>query len=329
MEVFVCVVEQGGFSAAARACRLTPSAVSKLVARLETRLGTRLVNRSTRAFQLTPEGCAFYERATRILADIEDAERSAGAGERPVGRIRLNTSASYATHILAPILPDFLERNPGVTLDLIQTDMVVDLLSERTDVAVRAGPLKSSSLVARKLGDTPMIVVGTPGYLARFGEPRTIEDLDRHNRLGFGYVRSIDGWPMKVGGETVVVPTGGTGDGKRWRSVAADGARWGRACAPRRVYGVAIDIAAGRLTPVLEHLNPGDREAFHAIHTGQGGPLPSRVRALLDFLAERRKGCPNRQSRWRRLSGRQTSGWPTSRPPPRSDRMGQSGRSSP
>lgn len=288
MEVFVCVVEQGGFSAAARACRLTPSAVSKLVARLETRLGTRLVNRSTRAFQLTPEGSAFYERATRILADIEDAERSAGAGERPVGRIRLNTSASYATHILAPILPDFLERNPGVTLDLIQTDMVVDLLSERTDVAVRAGPLKSSSLVARKLGDTPMIVVGTPGYLARFGEPRTIEDLDRHNRLGFGYVRSVDGWPMKVGGETVVVPTVGrvtASDGEALRQMALGGAGLARLAG----FTVRDDIAAGRLKPVLEHLNPGDREAFHAIHTGQGGPLPSRVRALLDFLAERGK----------------------------------------
>src|SRR3954452_21070228 len=95
MEVFVRVVELGGFSPAARACRMTPSAVSKLIARLEARLGARLVNRSTRQLQLTPEGCAFFERATRILADLEDAERNAAAGEQPVGRIRLNTSASY------------------------------------------------------------------------------------------------------------------------------------------------------------------------------------------------------------------------------------------
>lgn len=169
MEVFVRVVEEGGFSAAARAARMTPSAVSKLVARLEGRLGARLVNRSTRALQLTPEGCAFYERATRILADIEDAERRAGAGEQPVGRIRLNTSASYATHVLAPVLPEFLERHPGVTLDLVQTDAVVDLLAERTDVAVRAGPLKSSRLVARKLGETGMVIVGAPAYLAQIG----------------------------------------------------------------------------------------------------------------------------------------------------------------
>lgn len=288
MAVFVSVVEQGGFSAAARARRMTPSAVSKLVARLEARLGARLVNRSTRAFQLTPEGCAFYERTTRILADIDDAERSAGAGEQPVGRIRLNTSASYATHVLSPILPEFLNRYPNVTLDLVQTDMVVDLLAERTDVAVRAGPLKSSSLVARKLGETAMVVVGSPYYLDRFGEPKTIEDLDRHNRLSFAYVRTVDGWPMKKNGETIVVPAVGrlqASDGEALRRLALGN----NGLARLAVFTVREDIAAGRLVSVLEHLNPGDLEAFHAIHIGQGGPLPSRVRALLDFLAERGK----------------------------------------
>lgn len=285
MEVFVCVVECGGFSAAARACRMTPSAVSKLVARLESRLGARLVNRSTRALQLTPEGCVFYERSTRILADIADAERCAGVGEQPVGRIRVNTSASYATHILAPILPTFLDHYPGVTVDLIQTDMVVDLLTERTDVAVRAGPLKSSSLVARKLGDTAMVIVAAPSYLARFGEPKTLEDLERHNRLSFGYVRSVDGWPMKKGARTVIVPVSGrvqASDGEGLRQLALGGTGLVRLAG----FTVRDDIASGRLVPVLEHLNPGDRETFHAIHIGQGGPLPSRVRALLDYLAE-------------------------------------------
>lgn len=288
MEVFVCVVERGGFSAAARTRRMTPSAVSKLVSRLEARLGARLVNRSTRAFQLTPEGCAFYERATRILADIEDAEHIAGSAEQPVGRIRLTTNASYATHVLAPILPEFLDRCPGVTLDLVQTDMVVDLLAERTDVAVRAGPLKSSSLVTRKLGDTAMVVVGAPAYLARFGEPKTLDELDRHNRLGFGYVRTVDGWPMLKDGEITVVPTVGrvqASDGEALRRLALGGAGLARLAS----FTVRKDIDAGRLRPVLEHLNPGDREAFHAIHVGQGRPLPSRVRALLDFLAERGK----------------------------------------
>jgi DNA-binding transcriptional LysR family regulator len=286
MEVFVRVIEQGGFSAAARLCRMTPSAVSKLIARLETRLGARLVNRSTRRFQLTPEGCAFYERATRILTDLEDAERNAGAGERPVGRIRLNTSASYATHILSPILPDFLDRHPGVTLDIVQTDAVIDLLAERTDVAVRAGPLKSSSLVARKLGETAMVIAGAPSYLGRFGEPKTIADLENHDRLGFSYARAVEGWPLKKDDQTIVVPTVGRvqgSDGEALRQLALRGNGLARLSA----FTVHDDIAAGRLVPVLEDFNPGDREAFHAIHVGQGGPLPSRVRALLNFLADR------------------------------------------
>jgi DNA-binding transcriptional LysR family regulator len=288
MEVFVQVVQQGGFSAAARSCQMTPSAVSKLVARMEARLGTRLVNRSTRAFQLTAEGCIFFERASRILADIEDAERGAGVGEQPVGRIRLNTSASYAVHILAAILPRFLDRYQSVTLDIVQTDQVVDLLSERMDVAIRAGPLKSSSLVARKLGETRMVIVAAPSYLETHGRPETVEELERHNRLGLGYSRIVNGWPLSRDGETIVVPIAGrvqASDGEALRRLALGGNGLARVAA----FTVREDIEAGRLLPVLEEFNPGDREAFHAVHVGQGGPLSSRVRALLDFLADEGK----------------------------------------
>jgi len=288
MEVFVRVVELGGFSPAARVARMTPSAVSKLIARLEARLGARLLNRSTRQLQLTPEGCAFYERATRILADLEDAERVASVGEQAVGRVRVNTSASYFNHVLAPALPAFLALHPGVTLDIVQTDAVVDLLAERTDVAVRAGPLKSSSLVARKLGETALTIVAAPSYLARCGEPRSIADLEGHNRLGFGYARAVDGWPLRENGETIVVPATGrvqASDGEGLRHLALAGAGLARLAA----FTVREDIAAGRLVPVLGNLDAGETEAFHAVYVGQGGPLPSRVRALLDFLAEKGK----------------------------------------
>lgn len=286
MDVFVRVVEFGGFSHAARAAGMTPSAVSKLISRLEARLGTRLLNRSTRQLQITPEGCAFYERATRILADLEDAERAAGMGEQPVGRVRINTSASYATHILAPVLAEFLALHPGVSLDIVQTDAVVDLLAERTDVAVRAGPLKSSSLVARKLGETALTIVAAPSYLERYGEPRTIADLEGHNRLGFGYTRATDGWRLRENDETVVVPATGrvqSSDGEGLRYLALAGVGIARLAA----FTVREDIAAGRLIPVLDRLDAGETEAFHAVYVGQGGPLPSRVRALLDFLADK------------------------------------------
>jgi DNA-binding transcriptional LysR family regulator len=259
--------------------------VSKLIARLEARLGARLFNRSTRQLHLTPEGVAFYEGATRILADLEEAERAVAAGEEPVGRVRLSTSSSYANHILTPLLPEFFARHPGVTLDIVQTDIVVDLVAERVDVAIRAGPLKSSSLVARKLGETPLMIVAAPSYIDRFGEPRTIADLERHNRLGFGYVRAIDGWPLQEDGIAVTVPVAGcaqVNDGEGLRHLALAGVGLARLSA----FAIRGDIAAGRLIPIFRDLDPRPGEAFHAVYVGQGGRLPSRVRALLDFIAE-------------------------------------------
>ena len=130
-----------------------------------------------------------------------------------------------------------------------------------------------------------MVIAGAPSYLGRFGEPKTIADLESHNRLGFSYVRAVDGWPLQNDGETIVVPTVGrvqASDGEALRQLALGGNGLARLAA----FTVRDDIAVGRLVPVLEDFNPGDREAFHAIHIGQGGPVPSRVRALLDFLAD-------------------------------------------
>ncbi|MBB4572382.1 LysR family transcriptional regulator [Rhizobium lentis] len=284
MEVFVSVVERGGFSAAATVRCMTPSAVSKLVARLEARLGVRLVNRSTRRLQLTPEGCAFYERSIAILADIAEAERQASSGEDAAGRIRINTSGSFGNHVLAPLVPAFMALHPSVTLDIAHTDKVIDLMEERADVAIRAGPLKSSSLIARKLGATGKIIVASPDYLGRHGEPRTVADLRHHCRIGFSYARAIEGWPMRESGETVTIPiTPGiqVADGEAMRHLALSGAGLARLAA----FTVRADIEAGRLVPVLEEANPGDLEEFYAVYIGQGGPLPARVRALLDFLA--------------------------------------------
>ncbi|NDV89149.1 LysR family transcriptional regulator [Aurantimonas aggregata] len=286
MEIFARVVEQGGFSAAARVSGVSASAVSKLVARLEARLGTRLVHRTTRRFQLTPEGQSFYERSVAILADLAEAERSAGAGEKPAGRVRINSSASYVSHILAPILPRFLERYPEIALDIVQTDLVVDLLADRTDIAIRAGPMPSSALMARKLGSTRMTIVAAPVWIERHGLPRTIADLDRQERLGFGYARAVKGWPLRTAeGEGLVLPTIGRvrmSDGEGIRRLALAGVGPARLAA----FTIRDDIADSRLVPLLEDANPGDEEEFYAVFIGQSASLPARARALLDFLAE-------------------------------------------
>ncbi|WP_435980572.1 LysR family transcriptional regulator [Psychrobacter sp. DM4] len=286
LEVLVQVVELGGFSAAARACAMTPSAVSKLISRMEQRLGVRLLNRSTRQFQLTPEGCVFYERGVRVLADLDEAERCASANTIPRGRLRVNANVPFGHHFLLPLIPEFLDCHPDVTLDIVLTDEVIDILEQRTDVALRAGPLKSSNLIASKLGATPKIIVGAPLYLERYGTPSTPQELLEHNRLGSNYVRTQQGWPLLQDDESIVLPvTGNTqaSDGEALRHLALAGLGLARlAC-----FQVREDITAGRLLPVLEDCNPGDLEEVHAVYVGQGDYLPLRVRAFLDFLVER------------------------------------------
>ncbi len=288
MEVFVTIIETGGFSAAARQVRLTPSAISKLIARLEARLGTRLFNRSTRQFQLTPEGCTFYEAAKRILADLSEAEQRASQGERPAGRVRISTSASYFHHVLAPVVPQFMALYPAVTLDISLTDALVDLLAERTDIAIRTGPLKTSSLIARKLGETARTIVAAPSYLEQYGQPRHVADLKSHNLLGFSYVRSEPGWTLSEDNHPVVVPVAGhvqISDGEGVRRLAVAGA----GLAMLADFTVRDDVTAGRLAPVLSHCNTGDTEVFYAVYIGEGGPLPERIRVVLDFLSEHGK----------------------------------------
>jgi DNA-binding transcriptional LysR family regulator len=286
IEVFVRVVEAGSFSAAARELRMTPSAVSKLIARLEARLGARLVSRSTRRLQLTPEGTAFYESGLRILADMAAAEREAAAGAAPRGRLRVNTYVPFGVHRLIPLLPRFLERYREISVDLVLTDSVIDLMAERADVAIRAGPLGESRLVARKLGQSPVVVVAAPSYLEAHGTPRTPADLDKHNRMGFGFVRHLDGWPfLDAAGIAIMVPITGNalvGDGEAMRLMTLAGVGIARLAR----WHVAADIATGRLVPLLEAFNPGDEEVTHAVYVGQGRHLPARVRAFLDFLGE-------------------------------------------
>ncbi len=285
MEVFTRVVEQGGFSAAARASNLTPSAVSKLVARLERRLGVRLLVRTTRKLQLTPEGAAFYERCARILDEIATAEQEAAAGAAPRGRLRVNASVHFAMAHLLPLVPAFLAVHPQMSIEVTVTDRVVDLLEERADVAIRVGPMRDSRLVARKIAKGGAMVVASPAYLERAGTPRTPEDLARHNMLGFTFTRIVEGWPFLDGkGGIVSVPPRGNAqvsDGEAMHTLALAGLGLARLAE----FQVRADVAAGRLVPVLEHLNPGDAIDVHAVYVGGSGPLSARIRAFVDFLA--------------------------------------------
>ncbi|HWK46596.1 MAG TPA: LysR family transcriptional regulator [Stellaceae bacterium] len=285
MEVFARVVELGGFSTAARALRMTPSAVSKSVARLEGRLGARLISRSTRKLRLTAEGAAFHERAVRVLADIDEAERAVAAGSVPRGRVRVNSNVPFGLHHLLPLVPRFTAAHPEVSLDIMLTDQVIDLMDERADVAIRVGPLRPSRLMARKLGQSRMAVVAAPAYLTRRGEPRTPYDLETHNCIGFNFARQRDAWPFVVDEDRLALPARGdvtAGDGETSRRLVLSG----QGIARLALFHIGPDIAAGRLVPVLEAYNPGDVEEINAVYVGHGGRLPARVRAFIDFLVE-------------------------------------------
>ena len=286
MEAFVQVVDRGGFSAAARALGMTPSAVSKLVARLEARLATQLVHRSTRKLQLTPEGQTFYERSVRVLADLDEAERCAAAAAAPRGRVGISASVSFGHVVLVPLLPRLLAAYPDLTLDLGLTDRVVDLMDERADIAIRWGRLQSSDLVARLLGHTRQVIVGSPAYLQRHGTPTTRDALEQHNRLGTNYRRLTPDWPLRdADGKAIDLPIVGNvraADGETLRRLALEGVGLARLS----VYHIHADLLAGTLVPVMEAFNPGDTEPIHAVYLGKSGRLPARIRAVLDFLVE-------------------------------------------
>jgi DNA-binding transcriptional LysR family regulator len=288
MAVFVAAAESGGFSAAGRKLGLSPSAVSKLVGRIEDRLGTSLFVRTTRALQLTAEGAIYLDRARRILAEIDAAERliATGADVAPRGRLRVSASVAFGECCLLPRVPAFLKRYPRVELDVSLTDLVIDLVDERTDVAIRTGPLRDSALKARKLLESPRVIVASPDYLAAHGVPRRVEDLDGHNCLRFNFRRSLDEWPFRdpLSGEAFTRPVTGNlhgNSGLILRRFALDGlglARLGR-------FHVEADIAAGRLVPVLEDHSAEDIEVIHAVYVGHEH-LAARIRAFVDFLAE-------------------------------------------
>ena len=283
MEIFARVVQEGGFSAAGRSLDLTPSAVSKAIARLEERLGARLLLRTTRALSLTEEGETYYQAALNILQAMSDAEHAAAAGAVR-GRLRVSASLPFGAMFVAPAVPGFLARHPDVIVDFSATDDIVDLLAQRTDVAIRVGDLTDSGLIARKLGQSRRVVCASAAYLEQHGAPKTPGDLQGHNCLRFNFRRSRTGWPFRQDGRVLEQPVSGNllvNNGETMRQMALAGvgvARLG-------LFHVAADIETGALTPLLEAYNPDDLEIINAVYVG-GGHVPYRVRAFIDHLVD-------------------------------------------
>jgi DNA-binding transcriptional LysR family regulator len=290
LRAFVRVMERGSFSSAAKDLGLTPSAVSKLVARLEDRLGVRLLTRSTRRLSLTPEGEMFLARARRIVGDIEEAEAEVmQARGAPRGRLRINSGTAFGLHQLAPALADFLARFQEIDVELSITDRLVDLIEEQADIAVRSGHLPEGPFVRRKIADLQRVICAAPAYLQRRGTPQVAADLKQHDCIvvaGPGLNR----WPFKSKSGIDVVevrPRVSTDDAEAALRLAVEGA------GIVRLSDVIVGrpLREGLLTALLTDSHHVESFPLAAIYPAGRQRLP-RVAVFIDFLMERFGAAP-------------------------------------
>lgn len=282
---FSAVIDTGSFSRAAERLGQTPSGVSRTISRLEAQLGMTLMQRTTRRLQLTEEGSWLLGRARSLLADLANTELEAAARRsQPSGLVRVNAATPALDHLLAPLVPDFLDAYPLVQLELVSGETYVDLIEQRADLAIRIGALPDSTLNARRLGTTRLRVLAAPGYLARHAAPATVEALKAHRTLGFTAPATLNTWPLRhAGGDGWTVNPGVlASSGETVRHLALAGA----GVASLSTFLTRADVAAGRLVPVLEEATLPWTQPVWAVFYKQGSLAP-RVAALVDFLAGR------------------------------------------
>lgn len=283
--VFVAVVDAGSITAAAGQLAQTTSAVSRSLARLERKLDTTLLRRTTRRLELTAEGETFLRHVRAILAAVDAAEQAISEGrQEPVGRLRLNAAPTLMHHVLAPLIREFRHRYPRIALELDTHDRVIDLLERRTDVAIRIGALTDSSLHARPLGRSRLQLLASPSYLARRGIPTDTAALAEHSLLGFHDMAHLNRWPVAddSGDDLAIQPTLAASSASTLRALAL--ADQGIVCLAD--YTTHSDRASGALVPVLAPITQDRFQPINAVYY-RNTPLTLRIRVLLDFLSER------------------------------------------
>ncbi|HKR89094.1 MAG TPA: LysR family transcriptional regulator [Phenylobacterium sp.] len=296
INAFIAVADARSFTQAARRLDVSSAQVSKLVARLENRLGARLLNRTTRDVSLTDTGRAFLERARVIVDDFQSLESSVREEDGPRGLLRISAPVTFGAAELTPALLAFAAAYPEVSLDVSSSDRMVNLVEEGFDVAVRIGQLVDSSLVARKLAAVRMVTCAAPEYLARAGTPATLDQLAGHQAIIDTNLADPTLWRFGVNGQPRDVRMQG-----RLRfsgaqaCVAAAVAGFGVARAP--AFAAADELRAGRLAALLCELEP-EQIYVHAVYP-HARHLAPKVRAFVDFLARRYAGEPEWHKGWR------------------------------
>jgi DNA-binding transcriptional LysR family regulator len=285
MAAFVAVAELRGFARAARRLKRSPAAVTRMVAALEERLATRLLQRTTRSVTLTDAGARYLARARRILADVEEAEGAAQADRvEPTGRFVVTAPNLFGRLRVAPLMGEFLARYPAVTGELILSDNIVSLVEDGIDLAVRIGALSDSTLVARKVGETRRVVVAAPSYLAKRRAPRSPADVASHDIVQFASTTSSAAeWRFLQGDRTVSVAFA-----PRFVTNSADAAighaERGAGLTCVLAYQVVEAVRAGRLRVLLARFEPPPLP-IQLVHPG-ARLLSAKLRAFMDLIRE-------------------------------------------
>jgi DNA-binding transcriptional LysR family regulator len=289
-------VRRGSFAATARDHDVAPSSISRAIATLESELATRLFQRTTRSLTLTEAGASYFDRIAPLLEQLQEAGAAiADAGHEPRGTLRATASVSFGQKCVLPILPELLARHPNLSLDLVLTDAVVDLVSERIDVAVRLGRLPDSSLIAQKLIDTPYVICASPDYLRRHGRPRRPADIARHECLLFPFTGFRSHWTfVDRRGRRETVPVAG-------RTVISnamalqEAARTGMGLALLSRWLTDDDLAAGKLVDMFpsHRVTATDFKSAAWLVYPSRAYLPSKVRVFAEALRKHMKGAGN------------------------------------
>jgi DNA-binding transcriptional LysR family regulator len=284
LSVFLAVVDTGSLTAAADRLGQPVSTISRLLARLEDKLQTSLLRRTTRRLDLTDEGCVFIEDARRILDAVRNAEE--GMMERRgqlSGPLRVDAVTPFMLHVLVPLMPGYRALHPKVELKLSSNEGFIDLLERRVDLAIRIGELKDSTLYSRLLGRSRIRLVASPAYLARHGVPASVADLARHELLGFSEPEILNQWPLlDAGGKPLhITPTMTSPSGETLRQLALQG----MGIISMSDFMTAVDVAQGRLVHVLPQLTQEKFKPVHAVYY-QHSTVSAKVASMVNYLAE-------------------------------------------
>lgn len=284
LQAFVAVVDTGSITAASELLGLTISATSRTLGRLEEKLQTTLLRRTTRRLELTEEGSSFLHSARAIIASVDEAEEQMAARRmRPAGRLRVDAATPFMLHVLVPLIAGFRERYPEVELELNSNEGIIDLIEKRTDVAFRIGVLKDSTLHARPVGTSQVRVLASPAYLKRHGTPSDTEQLAGHSLLGFTQPESLNDWPLRdaAGNIVRIQPTIASSSGETLRHMALAGL--GLVCLSD--FMTREDRKSGKLVQLFPEQTLDVRQSINAVYY-RNTALAARITCFVDHVME-------------------------------------------